>query len=94
MDAPRSRLSRSRSSLSALPRRSLPGTSCGRRIPHGAIEGATAFAFAWLLLRYDLRAVPAFVATGLVLEALRAAFLAATPSGWLSFAVTAAVVAR
>ena len=66
----------------------LAGHEPWQAIPHGAIEGATAFAFAWLLLRYDLRAVPAFVATGLVLEALRAAFLAATPSGWLSFGVS------
>jgi hypothetical protein len=71
----------------------LSGHELWQAIPHGAIEGATAFTFAWLLLRYDLRTVPAFVATGLILEALRAAFLAVTPSGWLSFGVVAAVVA-
>lgn len=57
----------------------------------GAIEGLTTFAFAWLLLRYDLRTVPAFVATGLILEAGRGAALDGTASSWAGFAITAAV---
>ena len=57
----------------------------------GAIEGLTTFAFAWLLLRYDLRTVPAFVATGIALEAARGALLDGTPSSWLACAITTAV---
>jgi hypothetical protein len=57
----------------------------------GAIQGAVSFAFAWLLLRYDLRTVPAFVATGIVLDAAHDALVASTPSGWVSFAIAAAV---
>ncbi|MFO1414989.1 MAG: CPBP family intramembrane glutamic endopeptidase [Burkholderiales bacterium] len=58
----------------------------------GVIEGGAAFAFAWLVLRYDLRSVPAFVATGQVLGAAKNAALLGTATGWLGFAMTAAVV--
>ncbi len=58
----------------------------------GAIEGATTFAFAWLLLRYDLRTVPAFAATGMVLATVREAMLAGTASAWTATAVTTIVV--
>jgi hypothetical protein len=71
----------------------LSGQEMWQAVPHGAIEGATAFAFAWMVLRYDLRAVPAFVATGLVLEAFRSASLAATPAAWMSFGLAAVVSA-
>lgn len=68
----------------------------GQDMPHallqGAIEGLTNFAFAWLVLRYDLRSVPAFVAAGLMLEAVRAATLAGTASAWGSFGFNAAVL--
>ncbi|MFO1302733.1 MAG: type II CAAX endopeptidase family protein [Burkholderiales bacterium] len=57
----------------------------------GAIEGFTAFAFAWLLLRHDLRTVPAFVATGLMLEAAHGAALDGTAASWTAFGITAAV---
>jgi hypothetical protein len=57
----------------------------------GAIEGASTFAFVWLLLRYDLRTVPAFVATGILLEVVSAANLRATAEAWSCFAITAAV---
>jgi hypothetical protein len=60
-------------------------------IVHGALEGATTFAFAWLVLRFDLRSVPWFVATGLLLDAFGAASLRATNAGWTWFAVMAAV---
>ena len=69
------------------------GHESWQAVPHGAIEGAIAFAFAWMVLRYDLRAVPAFVATGLALEAFRSASLAATPAAWLSFGIAVAVAA-
>ena len=69
------------------------GHELWQAVPHGAIEGAIAFAFAWMVLRYDLRAVPAFVATGLALEAFRSASLAATPAAWLSFGIAVAVAA-
>jgi len=72
------------------------GVAAGKEIwlslAHGVIEGAVTFAFAWLLLRYDLRTVPAFVATGIVLDALHDALASATATGWLSFAITTIVV--
>ena len=46
----------------------------------GIVEGATALLFAWLVLRYDLRTVPAFVATGLILEGVKSAAIAGTAS--------------
>jgi len=57
----------------------------------GVVEGGAAFAFAWLVLRYDLRSVPAFVATGQVLGAAKAAALVGTTAGWIGFAATLAV---
>jgi len=56
----------------------LAGTDVLQSLAKGAIEGASTFAFGWLLLRYDVRTVPAFVATGLVLEAVRVACLSPT----------------
>jgi hypothetical protein len=67
------------------------GRELAQAYAEGAIEGATTFAFAWLLLRYDLRIVPAFVATGVLLEAVSAANLRATVEAWSCFAITAAV---
>jgi membrane protease YdiL (CAAX protease family) len=61
-------------------------------IAQGVIQGAVAFGFAWLLLRYDLRTVPAFVATGVILDALIDAMRDATAAGWLSCAITSVVV--
>jgi hypothetical protein len=69
------------------------GEDLAHAVVKGAIEGGTTFAFAWLLLRYDLRTVPAFVATGLVLDAVRAAALSMTPMAWIACGVTAAVAA-
>ena len=42
------------------------------------------------MLRYDLRTVPAFVATGLLLDGARNAALAGTQAAWVLFALTAA----
>ncbi len=47
------------------------------------IQGLTTFAFAWLLLRYDLRTVPAFVATGLLLDGAASAAIAGTAGAWI-----------
>ncbi|MEO8752922.1 MAG: CPBP family intramembrane glutamic endopeptidase, partial [Casimicrobiaceae bacterium] len=57
----------------------------------GIIEGLTTFAFAWLVLRYDLRTVPAFVATGLLLDGAAAATIAGTAGAWIMLALTAVV---
>src|SRR5262249_27261564 len=67
------------------------GHEMGQALLQGVVQGVTTFLFAWLLLRYDLRAVPPFVATGLVLEAIRRAFGASTPAGWVMCLITAAV---
>ena len=48
-------------------------------------------AFAWLVLRYDLRAVPAFVATGLILDGAKTAAVAATAQAWILLAPAALV---
>jgi len=69
------------------------GEDLAHAVVKGAIEGGTTFAFAWLLLRYDLRTVPAFVAAGLVLDAVRAAALSMTPTAWMACGVTAVVAA-
>ncbi|MFO1399122.1 MAG: CPBP family intramembrane glutamic endopeptidase [Burkholderiales bacterium] len=61
-------------------------------ILEGVVEGVAAFAFVWLVLRFDLRSVPAFVATGQVLGAAKAAALLGTASGWIAFAVTSVAV--
>ena len=57
----------------------------------GVIEGLTTFAFAWLVLRYDLRTVPAFVATGLLLDGAGSAAIAGTVGAWILVALAAAV---
>lgn len=58
----------------------LPGVVAGgdlaQALAKGAIEGISTFAFGWLVLRYDLRTVPAFVATGIALAAVHDAALA------------------
>jgi hypothetical protein len=69
----------------------LSGLDVGQAAMHGLVEGTTTFLFAWLLLRYDLRTVPPFVAAGLVLDAVRRASLAATPGAWVMCLVTSLV---
>jgi hypothetical protein len=49
----------------------------------GIVGGATTLAFAWLVLRYDLRTVPAFVAAGLVLDGAKTAAVAADAQAWI-----------
>ena len=57
----------------------------------GIVGGATTLAFAWLVLRYDLRTVPAFVATGLILDGAKTAAVAATAQAWILLAPAAVV---
>lgn len=59
-------------------------------VRRGVVEGLVALAFAWLVLRYDLASVPAFVATGLLLDGARNTALAATPAAWWLYALGAA----
>ena len=47
----------------------------------------------WWLVRYDLRMLPAYVATGSLLGVLTRAIQIGTPDAWLLFAVQAAVAA-
>ena len=70
----------------------LSGLDVGQAALHGLVEGTTTFLFAWLLLRYDVRTVPPFVAAGVMLDAVRRASLVSTPLAW-GMCVTTAVVA-
>ncbi len=63
------------------------GRDVGHALLQGVVEGGAAFVMAWLVLRYDLRTVPAFVATGIVLEAVKSGALAGTAGGWVLSAV-------
>ncbi len=69
----------------------LSGHDVFEALRRGVVEGLVALAFAWLVLRYDMATVPAFVATGIVLEAARSAALTGTMHGWMLFAVAAIV---
>jgi len=57
----------------------------------GFTGGVTAAAVLWWVLRYDLRMLPAYVATGAIASALVRAFQTATPQGWIVFALGAVV---
>ena len=57
----------------------------------GIVKGLVSFMLLWWVLRHDLRAVPSFLATGMVLEAARNAALEGTSGAWVLFAVGAAV---
>ena len=67
------------------------GQELGNALLQGIVEGATALVFAWLVLRYDLRTVPAFVATGLILEGVKSAAIAGTADAWVMLAPATAV---
>jgi hypothetical protein len=67
------------------------GRETGQALLQGAVEGLIALAFAWLVLRFDLRAVPAFVATGMVMDGARSAILDGTGHAWALFALATAV---
>lgn len=70
----------------------LAGSDLMQSLAKGAIEGASTFAFGWLLLRYDARTVPAFVATGLALEAIRSTALAPVTMSFALLAVQLVVL--
>ncbi len=73
-----------------------PGVTSGsdllQSLAKGSIEGASTFAFGWLVLRYDLRTVPAFVATGIALEAVQGTMLAPVASNFILLAVELVVL--
>ena len=56
----------------------------------GSVQGLLAGVVVYSLLRFDYRAVPAFLAADIVLQAAETAALKATPVAWAYFAVTAA----
>ena len=70
----------------------ISGQSTWHALLEGVIEGATTFVFAWLVLRYDLRTVPAFVATGLVLGGGKSAALSNSATSWTLFVVSTLVL--
>jgi Type II CAAX prenyl endopeptidase Rce1-like len=57
----------------------------------GMVRGVVSFLLLWQIIRYDLRAIPAFLATETLLEAARNAALDGTPGAWGLFALGAAV---
>lgn len=65
----------------------IAGQTTGHALLEGVVDGLATFAFAWLVLRYDLRSIPAFVATGQILAAAKGAALTATTTGWTAFAI-------
>ncbi|MEO8346418.1 MAG: type II CAAX endopeptidase family protein [Betaproteobacteria bacterium] len=59
----------------------------------GVVRGLVSFVLLWRILRYDLRTIPAFLATGMVLEGARNAVLSGNPGAWPYFAVSVIVTA-
>ena len=59
----------------------------------GVAGGLTAGAVLWWLVRYDLRMVPAYLATGAIVSGATRAAQAATVEGWIAFGLNAAVTA-
>ena len=57
----------------------------------GVVRGLVSFVLLWWVLRYDLRAVPSFLATGMVLEAAHNTALDGGAGAWGLFAAGAAV---
>ena len=57
----------------------------------GVVKGLVSFVLLWWVLRYDLRAIPAFLATGMLLEAARNAALEGSSGAWTLFAAGALV---
>jgi hypothetical protein len=62
-------------------------------LARGVVKGLLTFVLLWQVLRYDLRAIPAFLATGMVLEAARDAALEGSFDAWIRFAVSSLVTA-
>ncbi|MEP7328874.1 MAG: CPBP family intramembrane glutamic endopeptidase [Betaproteobacteria bacterium] len=61
----------------------------GPALATGLLGGVTTFALIALVLRHDGRAMPVFVATGLVLAGAQGAVLTAQPLAWVLFAASA-----
>ncbi len=57
----------------------------------GAVKGLVSFVLLWHILRHDLRTVPAFLATGMVLEGARNALITGDADAWLMAALGAIV---
>jgi hypothetical protein len=57
----------------------------------GLVRGLVSFALLWWVLRYDLTTIPAFLATGALLDAARNAAIEGTAGAWVLFALGAAV---
>ncbi len=57
----------------------------------GFVKGLVSFVLVWRILRHDLRAIPAFLATGIVLESARDAALEATSGAWVLLAIETGV---
>ena len=57
----------------------------------GLGAGLATFLFLWFVMRYDLRTVPAYVTTAVVLDAAHDAAQAGGGNAWVLFALTAAV---
>ncbi|MBA3777561.1 MAG: hypothetical protein H0X11_14175 [Betaproteobacteria bacterium] len=57
----------------------------------GLGAGLATFLFLWLVMRYDLRTVPAYVTTAVLLDAAHDAAQAGGGNAWVLFALTAAV---
>jgi len=57
----------------------------------GVVRGLVSFALLWWVLRYDLTTIPAFLATGMLLDAAHSAALDGTAGAWVLFAAGAVV---
>jgi hypothetical protein len=69
----------------------LSGEGVGDAVTAGMVGGLLGAAVVYALLRYDGRAVPAYLATGVVLQAVADAAQKTGPSAWVNAALTAAV---
>ena len=57
----------------------------------GVVRGLVSFVLLWKILRHDLRTIPAFLATGMLLEGARNSLLAGNATAWPMYAVSAVV---
>ena len=57
----------------------------------GVVKGLVSFALLWWVLRYDLTTIPAFLATGALLDAASDAAVDGTAGAWALFAAGAVV---
>ena len=57
----------------------------------GVVKGLVSFLLLWRILRHDLRTIPAFLATQMLLESARNALLTGNPGAWPLYAVGAIV---